>query len=146
MRLKNLNRIIIACLNINSLRSKFHLLTEQVKTNVDVLVISKTKLESSFPEGQFKIPAFSTPFPRDRDQFGGYIMVFVREDILSKLLSLKAAPVESLYIDLSHLNALRKSLGLHTSEYENKVIMGDLNSEINETCMQSFCELYGLNR
>ena len=98
VRLKNLNRIIIAYLNINSLRKKSDLLTEQVKTNVDVLVISETTVDSSFPV-VISVAGFCTPFRKDRDQFGGGIMVFVREDIPSKLLSLEAPPIESLYIE-----------------------------------------------
>ena len=135
-----LNGVIISHLNMNSLRNKFDLLTEQVKANVDVLVIYEATLGSSFPEDQFRIPGFSTPFRRIREQFGESIMVFVREDIPSKLLSLEVAPIENLYIELrfrnkkwplnwffnlnrnnisNHLNALKKSLDLYTSEYEN---------------------------
>ena len=54
---------------------------DQIKGNVDILVISETKLDESFPVGQFKIPGFATPFRRDRNEFGGGIMVFAREDI-----------------------------------------------------------------
>ena len=46
--LKNLNRIIICHLNINSLRNKFDLLTVQVKWSVNILVISENKLDESF--------------------------------------------------------------------------------------------------
>ena len=121
--------------------------------------------QGSFPEGYFRILGFSTPFCRDRDQFGEVILVFVREDIPSKTLSLEAARIKSLYIELNfrkkkwllncsynpnrnnisnHLNTLRKSLDLYTSEYENIVPMGDFNAEINEFCMPSLCESYGL--
>ena len=79
------------------MRNKFDLFTEQVKANVDVLVISKTKLASSFPECKFKIPGFSIPFRYRPVQS---IMVFVRDDIPSKLFLLEAAPIEGLYIEL----------------------------------------------
>ena len=45
------------------------------------MFISETKLDDSFPERQFKIPGYSSAFHLDRDQNGGGIMVFVREDI-----------------------------------------------------------------
>ena len=51
---KNLNRIVLAHLNINSLRNKFDILTDQITRNVDIIVISETKLDDSFPEFQFK--------------------------------------------------------------------------------------------
>ena len=65
IRIKNLNRIVFAYLNINSLRNKFDLLTDLVLGNVDVLVISETKFDDSFPAGQFKIPGFASPFRLD---------------------------------------------------------------------------------
>ena len=42
----------------------------QIKGNADISVISETKLDKSFPVGQFKIPGFTTPFPRDRNEHG----------------------------------------------------------------------------
>ena len=53
IRIKNLNRIVLAHLNINSLRNKLDLLADQIKGNVHVLAISETKLDDSFPAGQF---------------------------------------------------------------------------------------------
>ena len=60
LRLKNLRRIIFVHLNINSLRNNH--LVDQIKGNVDILVTLETKLDESFPEGQFKIPGFTSPF------------------------------------------------------------------------------------
>ena len=54
-----LKRIILAHLNINSIRNKFNKLVDQIKGNVDIMVISKTKLDDSFPNGQFKIPGYA---------------------------------------------------------------------------------------
>ena len=67
IRQENLNRIILAHLNINSIRNKFDLLANQIAGNVDVLAISETKVNASFPIDQFKIPGFSTHFRRDHD-------------------------------------------------------------------------------
>ena len=39
------NKLIIAHLNINSLRKKFELLTEKTKGNVEILLISETKIQ-----------------------------------------------------------------------------------------------------
>ena len=87
-------------LNINSLRNTFDSLVDQIKGNVDILVISETKLDESFPVGQFKIPGFATPFRRDRNEFGGGIMVFVREDIPAKQISNETLNIEGLFIEL----------------------------------------------
>ena len=47
---KNLNRIVLAHFSINSLRNKFDILTRQITGNVEVLVISETKVEDSSAE------------------------------------------------------------------------------------------------
>ena len=90
VRLKNLNRIVLAHLNINSLRNKFDALVKQVSGNVDVLFLSETKIDESFPEGQFKTPEFCTPFRLDRNRFSGGILVYVQENIPAKPLSSEA--------------------------------------------------------
>ena len=43
--------MIIGQLNINSLRNKFDLITYQIKGNIDILMITETKLDESFPIG-----------------------------------------------------------------------------------------------
>ena len=47
----NLSRLVLAHLNINSIRNKFDNLTQQITGTVDILMISETKLGISFPEG-----------------------------------------------------------------------------------------------
>ena len=54
IRSKNPNRLIIAQLNIDSLRHKFDSLVEILHSNVDITLISETKIDSSFPTAQFK--------------------------------------------------------------------------------------------
>ena len=44
-RLKNPNRFIIAQFNIHSLRSKFDLLVQTLHNNLDILLISETKID-----------------------------------------------------------------------------------------------------
>ena len=51
--------------------------------------------------GQFKILGFSTLFSRDREQYGGRLLVFLREDIPAKHLLSESSPIESIYIELS---------------------------------------------
>ena len=61
IRIKNLNRITIATLNINSLASKFEHLREIIGNNIDVLTIQETKLDPSFPKDQFLLEGYSEP-------------------------------------------------------------------------------------
>ena len=53
IRQENTNTVVFAHININSLRNKFELLADQVKVNIDVLMISETKLMIVFPLGTF---------------------------------------------------------------------------------------------
>ena len=48
LRLKNHNSLIFGKLNINSVRNQFDLLSDIIKNKIDVLMISNTKLDSSF--------------------------------------------------------------------------------------------------
>ena len=84
IRIRNLNKIVIGHLNINSLRNKFDFLVTQVKGYIDILVISETKLDERFPIGQFLIDGYRVPFRLDRNENGGGILLYVRDDIPSK--------------------------------------------------------------
>ena len=55
IRKRDLSRIVVAHLNINSLKNKFDYLIEKITGNIDILMISETKLDNSFPTGQFLI-------------------------------------------------------------------------------------------
>ena len=76
-----MNKIILAQLNINLIRNKFDFLAQQVKGNIDILMISETKLDESFPFGQFLIGGYSFPFRFDRNGNGGGIFLYIRENI-----------------------------------------------------------------
>ena len=100
LRVKNLNKLIIGHLNINSLRNKFELLTHQIKDNIDILMISETKLDESFPTSQFFMKGFSSPHRLDRNCNGGGILLYIREDIPSKLLSIERDLTEAFLLKL----------------------------------------------
>ena len=58
-------------------------------------MISESKLNDSFPHGQFLIDGFQTPFILDRNKNGGRILLYVWEDNSSKISSLDFPPAES---------------------------------------------------
>ena len=49
LRVKNVNRLIIGNLNINSISNKFDQLKLFVQGKVDILIVTETKLDSIFP-------------------------------------------------------------------------------------------------
>ena len=83
LRVRNIGKVIIGYLNINSVRNKFDALKEIASQSLDVLMIAETKLDATFPTGQFAIEGFAAPFRLDRNANGGGILVYVRSDIPS---------------------------------------------------------------
>ena len=65
-RNENPYRVIIGHININSIINKFESLVKYVKNNLDILMVSETKIDATFPESQFLMEGFSTPYRLDR--------------------------------------------------------------------------------
>ena len=79
------------------------MLWDQIKGNVDVLLVSKTKIDE-FSQWKFLIDWFSTPYRLDRNSNGGGLMLFVREDIPSNLVEAEEKRIEGFYIELNLRN------------------------------------------
>ena len=56
IRKGNFNRLVLAHININSTRNKFDTLVQQITNNIDILMISETKLDNKFPGGSIFNP------------------------------------------------------------------------------------------
>ena len=98
IRKNNINRLILAHININSIRKKLDQLVDGIKGKVDVLMISETKTDNSFPAMQLLIEK-NCVFRLDRNEYGDGILVYVREDIPSKLIPMKNRSIESFFIE-----------------------------------------------
>ena len=61
LKLRNVNRLIFVQININSIRNNFELLFSLLANNIDVLLISETKIDNAFPASQFSVPGYSIP-------------------------------------------------------------------------------------
>ena len=117
LRLKNIGNVIIAHQNINSLSKRFHELVPLIDNNVDILVLSETKLDGTFPENQFSLNGFKKPYRKDRNKFGGGVMIYVREDIPSQEKDKYKLPdgVEGIIVEIN----LRKSKFLLIGTYHS---------------------------
>ena len=168
LRLKNVNKTIIGQININSILSKFSKLKELILKHIDILVVCEPKLET-FPRSQFHIDGFSLPYRLDRNRNSGGVMIFVKEDIPSKLLTKHNFPsdVEGLFVELNFrksiwllfgtyhppaqndqyfFNCIDKALDTY-NDYDNVVLAGDFNAEDDEPCLSNFLyqhDLYNL--
>ena len=113
LKLHNVNRIIYAHINISSLRNKFEQLKSMITSVMDIVVITETKLGESFIEARFLINGFSKPYRLDRDENGGGIIIYARENIPSRSLDIPSTSVgiECIFIEIN----LRKTKWLrHT--------------------------------
>ena len=154
LRCKNLNRILIGQVNINSLRNIFEIVISSIAVNLDILVISETKLDESFPVSQFSIPVFENPIRLDRSSSDGGIILYIREGISFKLLKTDCLSVNkeaflgevkinkkkwllccsyNPYKTLieKHMNELGKSLDIYLHKYDHILLIGGFNSEIS---------------
>ena len=168
IRIKNVNRVIIGTLNINSLSPKFEQLKLIIGNYLDVLVIQETKLDPSFPTAQFMINGYTKPYRLDRNRNGGGVIIYIREDIPSKELKKHnfTKNIEGLFIEIN----LRKTkllffgtyhsthheyglgdkdyfeqVGLALdvySNYEKFLLAGDFNVEEEESCLREFLYEY----
>ena len=158
------NRPILAHININSIRNKFDQLVDGAKGNVDILMISETKIHDSFPTMQFHIEGYCV-FRLDRNEYGGDILVYVREDSPSKLIPMKNCSIETFFIELNlrrkkwllcctynlHRDFISnlvsntgKNLDLFSANYDHIVLLGDFNAEFQNHFLKEFCDLYNL--
>ena len=158
---------MIAHLNINHISNKFDSLKEIIKNNIDILAISETKINSSFPNSMFDIEGYSPPFRCDRDLNGGGILVYVKEGIPCRELNIKpgAERVEGIFLEINlrktkwllfagynyskcnivnFLEGIGSTLDYYLCRLENFIIMGDFNSEAHENAMKEFCNTYNL--
>ena len=161
-----MNKLIIAHLNINSLRNKFDSLSFMIENNVDILLISETKLDDSFPSGQFKICGFSMPYRYQKNSIGGGLLLYIRDDISTKLLKHDfGTDIENLSAEinlrkrkwffngskirikakfLNHLNYLDLVFNKHSKVYDNFIFMGDFNIAMSDKAMEVFCSFNNL--
>ena len=103
LRLRNVNRVLIGNLNINSIRNKFDQLKDTVLKYIDILILTETKLDETFLTSQFLMDGFSKPYRFDRNKHGGGVMIYIRDTIPSKILEKHSCPnnIECLFIELN---------------------------------------------
>ena len=70
------------------------------KAQLDIFMLSETKLEDSFPQVQFLIEGFHSPFRFNRKKTGGALLLYVPEDIPAKVLSHDFHTAESFFVEI----------------------------------------------
>ena len=126
------------------------------KLQLDYFVLSETKLDDSFPSAQFYIENFEIRNRRDRDKNGGGLIEFVRKGFITKKIKEYETKVSetiaseftiskkkwfclSVYRPPTSTNLdiffeeLTNSLSKAVNKYDNLIVMGDFNIDLNKT-------------
>ena len=106
---------IFAYLNINSVRNKLRDVDDMVGESVEILTISETKLNASFPDGLFKLHRFCKPYRLDVSDVSGGLLTYVHTEIPSRRLTDFKLPadVQAIPVEIN----LRKRKWLHVAIY-----------------------------
>ena len=100
--------------NVNSVRNKFEVHSNSIKGNLDILMISQTKLDSTFLSNQFTVEGYAAPIRFHRNGRGGGILLYIRKDIPARLLMTSChKDLEGFFVELN----LRKKKILICSLY-----------------------------
>ena len=132
-----------------------------------MLLLLEAKPDDSFLIAQSALKGFCQPYRLDRSSNDGRILLYVRDDIPSRLLTDYKTKdnLELLFVEVNirkrkwllgcsynphknnisnHLQHLNKGLDVYLRSYGNILIMGDLNSGVTENCLNVFCNANSL--
>ena len=85
-RLTYPKNLIIGLLNIiNSVRNKFSSPQQNVLSKTDILLLSETKIDDSFPDSQFFTEGFKM-YRKERTKTGGGLLLYVNENLPGKII------------------------------------------------------------
>ena len=110
LRIRNVYLLLVAHININSIRDHFDQLVSGIKNNIDVLMISEAKIDKSLLNMQFHVEGYGNCVYRlDQNEYGSGISVYVREAVPSKLIPAS----NSLSMDIFHRIKFEKQNGFY---------------------------------
>ena len=138
-----------------------------ISGKIDILVITESKLDDTFPDNQFLIDGFPLPYRIARDSNGGGILIFVREDLPCRVLKSHVKPdnFDGIVLEINlrkdkwllfggynphkgniqtFLMQLTPILDHYLCSYDNYLVIGDFNSEPDGEAMEEFCNNYNL--
>ena len=108
---------------------------------LDVLMITETKLDDSFPAQQFHIEGFNIPFRLDRNRHDVFLKSYVFPDnieaffikiLLKSCKWLICCSYNPNRINVAtHLGEIGKALDTYSRKYENTLLIGDFTVELS---------------
>ena len=152
LRNKNKHNPFIAYLNVNSFRHKIHDVRNLIsEIEPEVITISETKIDGTFPDAQFIIDGYQNPglYIKDRNQHGGGLITYIKRGIPHKRLpKIEPENLEITCIELTFgkrkwgyvtiyrppnqnmkafFTDLCKCLEQITNHYDHIIVTGDIN-------------------
>ena len=139
---------------------------DMVRQNLDIFLISETKIDNTFPDAQFACTGYSHP----RCVGGDGLLLYVNDNIPSRTLRLHNPPddIEILSVEINlrkqkwcilgiyhppsmqkeyFIDHLNRVFGIYSIKYDNIIILGDFNMEPSDDHMVylfNSCNLYNL--
>ena len=167
--------LLSGSLNISSIRNKFSTVQNILQNAyVDIFGICETKLDDTFPEGQFYVNFFIY-YRKDRSSNGGGLMMYVRSDIpqrrrhdLEKVIDCRESGLEIMIIETTmnnkelwiyvvgykppnvkssvFIDAFSLMRDLILKESNNVVILGDYNCDfMSVNALKDLCIFYDIH-
>ena len=155
---------------MNSVGNKFEPLKEKIKDNIDILLVSELKLDDTFLVGQFAMMAVQLLTAFTELLYGGRILLYIREDILSTTSTMiKFKPVqksfEGFFVEINlrkktwlfscsynsnrnnvvnHMKNINTGIDQFSTTCDNVILLGDFNDEPEEDNISNFLNIYNL--
>ena len=136
LKLESDHRLVIGSLHLNFISNKFDNLKLIIQRKIDILVITETKIDSTFQLNQFAVQGYSKRYRFDRNTNGGGVYIYVREDMFCGCYH---PPSQS---DLYFFENIGKPLDKYSKHYDKFMLAGDFNAEESERCLSQFLYEY----
>ena len=148
------------------MRNKFSSLQQTVLNKADILLLSETKIDDSFPNSQFFAEGFKM-YRKDRATTGGGLLLYINENLPGKIINSYKFKEHSEIIvfeftvsnkkwlllgnyrppsqnDLSFISELNLVLNFFSPIYENFVFLGDFNLSSENPNLKNFMRSFDL--
>ena len=152
--------LIIGYFNINSVRNKFSRFQQTVLNKTDILLLSETKIDDSFPDSQFFAESFKM-YRRDRTKTVGGLLLYINENLSGKIISSYKFKENSEIVlfgfsvsnkkwllldnykplsqnDISFINELNLALNFFRPIYEKFVLLDDFSMSTENPNLKDF--------
>ena len=129
--------------------------------DMDIFMVTETKLDDSFPASQFNVEGFSMPLRLDRNINGGGIILYIRRYIIAPKLTSFTFPndIQAFFIEinlkgnkwliccsynpnrtfvLNHLDHNPKEINTDSKKYEKVLSMENFNVGLQKLIWQLF--------